>query len=194
MLKSLIIVLFLGCFGFSIWIFLERDTRSLRENIEKAPSHLKPRVILEDFHLRRYEQHRQYSSITAARGAFLAPNKVELYGSVEGWKLNQGKKQIIRTYKATAFFQSESLAELMKQADLERARFSGFVEIDYSDHLLQTDEAEYTARDEKIAGTKFVRVDGPGRWFTGKEGFRLFVKEEVLDVFGKVRGMLEPDD
>ncbi|NRA43691.1 MAG: hypothetical protein HRU09_01915 [Oligoflexales bacterium] len=194
MVKSLIIVLFLSCFGFSIWIFLERDTRSLRENIEKAPSHLKPRVIMEDFHLRRYEKHTQYHSMTAAHGAFLAPNQVELSGSVEGWRLSNGKKQTVRTHKAVAFFNSDSLAELMKRAELERTRLTGFVEIDYSDHLLQTEEAEYTARDEKIAGTQFVRVDGPNRWFTGKEGFRLFVKEEILDVFGKVRGMLKPDD
>ena len=194
MVKSFIIVLFLGCFGYSIWIFLQRDTRSLRENIEKAPSHLKPRVIMDDFHLRRYERQLQHSSVTAAYGAFLAPNKVELSGSVEAWKLNNGKRQIVRAHKAIAYFQSDSLEELMRQAELERAKMTGFVEIDYSDHLLQTEEAEYTARDEKIAGTEFVRVDGPSRWFTGKDGFRLFVKEEILDVFGKVRGMLKPDD
>ncbi|MFK7823894.1 MAG: LPS export ABC transporter periplasmic protein LptC [Oligoflexales bacterium] len=194
MVKTFIIVLFLGCFGFSIWIFLERDTSSLRENIEKAPSHLKPRVIMDDFHLRRYEGQLQHSSLTAAHGAFLAPNKVELSGSIEGWKLSNEKKQVVRAYEATAYFQSDNLEELMKQAELERATLSGFVEIDYSDHLLQTEEAEYTTRDEKIAGTQFVRVDGPNRWFTGKEGFRLFLKEEVLDVYGKVRGMHKPND
>lgn len=194
MFKTFIIVVFLGCFGISIWIFLQRDTSTLRENIERAPSHLKPRVILEDFHLRRYKAHEQTSSMTAAFGAFKAPNIVELSGSVQGWRISKGKKQIVRTHKSVARFKSENLVELMKQAELERVSMTGFVELEYSDHLLQTEEAEYTARDEKIAGTQFVRVDGPNRWFTGKEGFRLFVKEEVLDVFGKVRGMLKPNE
>ena len=193
MLRAIIIFSFLISFIYSLWLFSSRNTKSLRENIETAPSHTKPRLVLEDFVIKKYKNDFQDSHMEALSGAFWAPNKVEMKGGIQAWKIKDGEKQVINSHEMHAFLKSDNLIDILERSDLDTAKFLGFVEIAYSQHVLQTEEASYIADEEKIFSSRSVQIHGPKRMFTGKEGFRLYLREEMLDVYGKVRGWVYPD-
>lgn len=192
--KSMIIVGFLVCLMVALWLFFSRETTSLRENMENAPSHKKPRVILEEFIIRRYEGETQLSQMKADYGDFRAPNVVELKSGLSGWQLNHGKKQTMKAERGVAWFDASSLSELLEgNKRVDHAFLRDRVQIRFQEHLLVTEEAQYITKESLITGQMPVRVTGPGRWFTGKDGFRYDLNDETFNVYGKVRGMVRPD-
>lgn len=192
--KHLIIGTFLFSLVLALWFFFARSTKSLRENMENAPSHSKPRVVLEEFTLRRYNKGSQESELHALYADFRAPNKVELQEEIGGWQEKGSSKQTFTAGKVIAFFDSDTLTSLMENAELDTAIMRKFVRISYLDHKLLTDEAHYSRAADKITSDQPVSIEGPNRWFTGQDGFRLFLEDEVLDVYGRVRGMVRPNE
>ena len=192
MLKAIVIFSFLACLLLSLGLFLSRDTKSLRENIEQAPSHRKPRVVIEEFVLKRYHSGSMELKLVSNLGVFIAPNLVEFSENVEGLRKSHQKWQSIKSQVAFARFNSENLIGVVEEADLSSVVLKGSVEIEHADHVLRTEAAEYSKAQDKIFGDRFVRVEGPSRWFTGENGFRLFLESELLDVFGKIKGRVNP--
>ena len=190
----MIIIGFLVCLMMALWLFFSRETTSLRENMENAPSHKKPRVILENFITRRYKGETQLSQMRADYGDFRAPNVVEIKSGLSGWQLSQGRVQTMKAGRGVAWFDASSLSELLEgNKGVDHAFLRERVQIGFQEHLLITEEAQYVTKESLITGQMPVRVTGPGRWFTGKDGFRYDLKDETFNVYGKVRGMVRPD-
>ena len=182
------------CLTLALWLFFSRETKSLRENMEKAPSHKKPRVILEDFVLRRYQGSEQIHQLKADYGDFRAPNVVTLKGGLGAWQQSFNGMQHLRCERGTAWFDASSLSELLTgDKEVDHAFLREHVRLTFQDHILITEEAQYTTRQNLITGQRSVRVTGPGRWFTGRNGFRYDVNDGSFNVYGKVRGMVKPD-
>ena len=194
MLRAVIIFSFLISFSVSLFLFFSRSTSTLRENIENAPTHTMPRLILEDFVIKKYQKSKQIAEVQSLLGEFWAPNKVIFKGDIRAWKLKGDEKQELISNKMIAFFNSKNLIELIDRSDLDTAKLTGFVEITYNEYQLKTEEVEYRDQEQKLFSTYPVQIKGNKKFFTGNNGFRLYLKEEMLDVYGKVRGWVVPQD
>jgi hypothetical protein len=170
---------------------LSREKHSLREYLGKA-SVKEPRAVLEDFTLFRYERDVLKAKLTARLGHFYEPNVVELDGEIRGERINaQGERETVGAESATAYFKAASLTKMLDQSqptELDRAELTGFVEVGLKDHLLTTDYAEYINHDKLVRSLRPVRVEGPGRVFTGDDGFTYSLLTQVLDMQGQVKG------
>lgn len=191
--KRLIVGGFLLCLVMALGMFLFRENVSLRETMERVPSHKKPRVVLENFTIRRYQGAEQLAHLRAAYGDFRAPNVVELRGGLDGWRMNHGQKQYMRAGRGIAWFDAAGLSEMLEgNKSVDHAFVREHVHFSFQDYQLVTDEAQYVTRQRLLTGQMPVRMTGSGRWMTGQDGFRYDLNDESFSVYGKVRGMIIP--
>lgn len=159
--------------------------------MERDPLHFGPRIVLEGFHARKYEYGKQTSDAYGAKGKFFAPNKVKISSGFKGWRLKNDRKSHYSAEFAEIFFTSQSLNQLMEQAQVDYMTLKKFVTIGTEEYIIHTDQAQFLEKPKLILGHQPVRVTGPQRWFTGQKGFRLNLKDESLNVYGHVRGMVK---
>lgn len=194
--KKLVIIGFILSMILAVYVFLNRDTTSLKRNLERA-SAKEPRAVFEDFTVYRYEGNVLKSKLTARLGHFYEPNVVELDGEVRGERLTPaGDKETVGAESATAYFKATSLTKMLDQdhpTELDRAELTSFVEVGVKDHLLTTDYAEYINNEKLVRSLRPVRVEGPGRVFTGEDGFTYNLLTQVLEMQGQVKGDLAVD-
>ena len=194
--KKLVIIGFAISMFLAVYVFATRDTTSLKRNLDKA-SAKEPRAVLEDFTIFRYEDNILKSKLTARLGHFYEPNVVELDGEIRGERLTpEGDRETVGAESATAYFRATSLSKMMDQnqpTELDRAELTGFVEVGVKDHLLTTDYAEYINSEKLVRSLRPVRVEGPGRVFTGEDGFTYNLLTQVLDMQGQVKGDITVD-
>ncbi|MBM4251045.1 MAG: hypothetical protein FJ146_03665 [Deltaproteobacteria bacterium] len=189
--KKLVILGFLLSFAFAIYVFMTRETSSIKERINRVSSK-EPRVVLEEFIAYRYDGDQLKAKITAHLGEFFEPNVVVLEGEVNGRRI-KSKDDIeeIRAESATAYFKPSSLTKMLDPSqanELERAELSGFVEVMLQEHQIITDYAEFIGRDKSVRSSRPVRVEGPGRTFIGESGFVYQLVSQILSMPGKVKG------
>ena len=191
--RKIVIAAFMVCFGIALYVFLNRDSRSLSENID-ADVEREPRIVLEDFVVYRYQDEKVISKVTARLGHFFEPNQLEMDGEIRAMRLTDDGPERLGSESATAYFTADSLSSMMKDTELERAEVTGFVEVGVRDHILTTDYAEYIARTDVVSSNRPVRVEGPGRVFSGDEGFTWDIKTMALKLEGPIRGEVNPDE
>lgn len=191
--KKIIVVLFLLSLGLAIYFYLSHDRKNLRENLQDR-SAAEPRITMEDFTLYRYRGELLVSKVRARLGHFYEPNVLELDGDVRGERLVEDGREVLSSESATAYFEATSLTKMMSGAELVRAELMGFVEFGVRGHLLSTDYAEYISKEPLVRSSRPVRVEGPGRVFTGEEGFVYSLATEILTMSGTVQGVLATDE
>ena len=190
--KKLVIIAFLLTSVLAVVVYLTHERKSLRENLEKKDSR-EPRLVVEDFTFYRYEGSALKSRLSARLGHFYEPNVLELDGEIKGERLLNGERQTVNAESATGYFKAATLTKMMSDTELDRAELTGFVEVGVKDHLLSTDYAEYLTTGSLVRSLRPVRVEGPGRVFTGDDGFNYNLQSEALEMLGQVRGMFVPD-
>lgn len=194
MAKRLVIIGFLICFGLACWTYWSRDKKSLRENLSARLR--EPRIVMDEFSLYRYQGQKIKARVMAKFGYFYEPNLVELDGEIRGERLNiDGTVETVNAETATALFSAKTLGSMLGQkVELERADLTSFVEVGVKNHLMSTDFAEFIGKDQTVRSTRPVRVEGPGRVFTGEEGFVYRLNDETLDMTGQVKGVVKLDE
>ena len=194
--KKLVIIGFVVSMVIAVYVFATRDNTSLKRTLDKA-SAKEPRAVLEDFTVYRYEGNVLKSKLTARLGHFYEPNVVELDGEIRGERLTpEGDRETVGAESATGYFRATSLSKMMDQnhpTELDRAELTGFVEVGVKDHLLTTDYAEYINSEKLVRSLRPVRVEGPGRVFTGEDGFTYNLLTQVLEMQGQVKGDVTVD-
>ena len=187
--KRLVIVGFLLSLALGLYVFVTRDTKSLKENLSKG-SIRDPRARLEDFVVYRYEGDLLKAKLKARVGDFYEPNVVQLDGEIRGERLTSaGERETLGAESVTAYFKSTSLTKMLDQSsELDRAELTGFVEVGMKEHLLTTDYAEYVNSEKVVRSVRPVRVEGPGRVFMGEEGFTYELATQVLNMIGQIKG------
>jgi LPS export ABC transporter protein LptC len=188
--KKLVIVGFLICCALAAYVFASREKKSLRDNLKKSDER-EPRVVMEDFVMYRYAGDRLVGKLAARLGHFYEPNLIELDGEIRGERLTPEGIETAGAESATAYFKATSLTAMMREkTELDRAEFTGFVEVGVKEHLLTTDYAEYLNDQRLIRSLRPVRVEGPGRIFSGDEGFTYSLVSQVLEMQGSVKGVV----
>ncbi len=187
--KKILIVVFSLTLAYATFLFINRDTRFLREKITRDQVKT-PRVVLEDFKVFRYHDKDIKAQVSARLGHFFEPNLVELNGDIRGLRHTERGPETIGAEAVMAYFEADDIGSMLKEAPLQLAELTGFVEVGVRDHLLTTDYAEYKAADKVVASTRPVRVEGPGRVFTGEDGFNYDLDSQSLDILGHVEGIV----
>jgi hypothetical protein len=189
--KKLVILGFLLSFGFAVYVFMTRETSSIKDRINRV-SAKEPRAVLEEFVAYRYDGDRLKTKITAHLGEFFEPNVVVLEGEVKASRFkDQDDLEELRAESATAYFKPSSLTKMLDPGqvnELERAELSGFVEVALQEHLIITDYAEFIGHEKSVRSARPVRVEGPGRTFLGESGFLYNLVSQTLTMPGKVKG------
>jgi len=172
---------------YAYWIYINRDEKTLRENLESSDS-ARPRIELENFTIYRYQGSRLESKILARMGQFVEPNSAEFFGDFQAYKYFENDTQSVRSESALGIFDTESLGGILGGAELSQIELTNDVRLYYSAYSLFTDTATYLSDENVIFGEKPVQIVGSNRWFRGKNGFRLDLNSELVNLYGKVVG------
>ena len=191
--KKLIIISFLASFILALFVYSQKDEGTIREGLEEEEDK-EPRVILEDFIVYQYHNDKLTNHFTARLGHLFEPNIVELYGEISGieYKKN-GETETFGAESAVGYYNARTLSEMFEESELKRAEFSGFVEIEMGTNLLSTDFAEYLAEARLIRSDRPVRFEGPGRVFSGQEGFAYLIDNQTMKMNGPITGDVKSD-
>lgn len=177
------------CFITALVVFFSRETKNLREAMTKTTPQ-ESRVILEEFSMLRYEDGALEGKISARMGHFVEPNIIELEGDVQAERVNENSKESMRADAASVYLKATGLSTILNQeTELDRAEFTGLVQVGIRDHILTTDYAEFLSKGRIVRSPRPVRVDGPSRYFAGDDGFTYDLTSQILEMKGQVRGV-----
>lgn len=191
--KTVVIITFLLFFVGALWTQLSKERPNIKDELKKSEG-LVPEVVLEDFSIFRYTGNHLDSEISGQIGQFVDPNRVQAFGEAKATKYEAGRTQTLIGGQAVAFFKAKTVQEMMGSPELVRVEMSKNVKMNTSDHIIFTDEADYTALTNTVTSSRPVRVEGDNQWFTGERGFQYEVDSENVRLYGKVRGMVMPAD
>jgi len=75
---------------------------------------------------------------------------------------------------------------------MEKMQLQGSVEVNYQGFILRTDEILYLQDDDRVSSPGMVTVSGKGLELEG-EGMELYIKDEKIKFFNRVRTRIQPD-
>lgn len=188
--KNLVVVGFLVCCGLAIYVLVTRgEPDGLSESIHENPE---PRISLEDFTLYKYKGHKADATVSGKLALFMDPNMLEVYGSVRGLRHNSEKREFMSAESATIFFETSGLAELMvKEAKVAKAEIEDNVNIGVKYNRLKTEFAELLPEKGILQSELPVSLKGPTGDFRGEKGFRYFLNDEKVKIFGPINGVMQ---
>ena len=187
MLHGLITLGFLSfCLGAG-WLFYARPVTTLQEKLkEQTTSH--PLVILEDFIIFKQEQARVMAQSSGDYGAFYAPDRIEVHGHVNAWRVRAGHTEMLAAQQAHAWLLSMPSISSPVPAQLDRIELEKQVLLSLGSYQVLTEQAVYTTKTQQITGALPVKIAGKGHWITGNRGFSADLQTEEVHVFGHVEG------
>ncbi len=191
--KIIVIIGFLIFFFSALYIFITIDKKAPIENI-KTETVKTPRIILSDFTHYNYEKGSLASSLSARLGYLIDPNIVEVFGDVRGKNYKKDGGEVIKAESGRAYFGTDDLDRMFQNAQMEKAELKGMIEIEFHDHKLLTDYAEYSTKENVVSSTRPTRIEGNKRWFIGQNGFRYDLTKEHIVFDGPIEGEVVPSE
>ena len=187
--KNIIVALFLASCGLALVVLFTRSARPrLTEDPEAAKS---PRVSLEEFTLYKYRNHKVETTLSGKLAHFLDPNILELYGSLRGLRHNTEKREYLSAESAIVYFSSNGISQLMENAEIIEAELEDNVNLGIKYNRLLTEFAEYLPNEKLLQSELPVVLKGPTGEFEGQNGFRYFMDDENIRIFGPIKGTLQ---
>ncbi len=186
------LVLVLSALALSTAAFLARERDKARNRPVYDANLREARITFEDFTATRYLSGSVTSVARAKSGYLLEPNMLELFGDVSFRALKgNGKKQYweqLYCETATAYFRSNSLAQMITSSSMDHIDLRGFVKLETRDVTLETDSAVYTQGNGILQSSSKTQLSGPGHYVKGEGGFSFDLRKEELNLFGPIRG------
>jgi len=186
------LVLVLSTLALSTAAFLARERGKARNRPVYDANLREARITFEDFTATLYESGIVTSVARAKSGYLLEPNMLELFGDVS-FRTRKGdrKKQYweqLYCETATAYFRSNSLAQMITSSSMDHIDLRGFVKIETKGMTLETDSAVYTQANGILQSSATTQLSGPGHNLKGEGGFSFDLRREELNMFGPIRG------
>jgi len=190
--KNIIIVLFLILTGLSAVIFIMRDDRSLREQVQKQTKGL-ALVTLEGFTVYKYNRHAVTATLSGKVAQFNEPNDLELYGNISFLRNSGKKREYALCEAARVEFKAKGVTGLMKDGTIVKSELENNVRIGSMGNILLTEYAEYLDKNQLLHSDQPVRLEGNKGTFAGTRGFTYELKNETLTIAGPIEGTLQSD-
>lgn len=187
--RNIIVAAFLATFLVSLFLFFSRDDSSLRDQVDARSK--QPVVTLEDFIVFRYDGHQLKGTLSGRLANFLEPNIIELYGNVQGKKLQGDQQNFASAESGTVFLSASGISQFLKDSTVRRATLENDVRIGVNQSVLNTEYAEFLAPNEKIQSDRPVLIYNSSGRFKGNTGFEYSLKSEDLVIFGPIEGLLQ---
>ena len=193
--KKIINICFILTFGYAVYIFVSRDSRTLRENMEEV-DHLndRPKLLIDHYISTRYAGNQPISKTKGQTAHFEEPNKLHMQGDVEGLKYKQPHNQIVRAEQAIASFEAKSIQQVLDGAETKNIILKNYVRLIQGSDTIFSDLAIYDVKSDLVTSEAAVRVVGEKRWFTGANGFKYDVKTSNVEVMGPIEGVIDPNE
>lgn len=187
--RKFIVVVFLSVLSLSVWVFLNRESN---QTLNELPSSDKtPRISLEEFTLYKYEKTRASATLSGRFANFVDPDQLEMFGSVQGYSQNKGKREFFTAESATLHFQAKGVVNLVKQSQIEKIEIENSVRFGSENMVLYTEYARYLNLEKKLNSEQPVRIQGQEFDVKGSKGFEYSVDTGDLKVFGPLEGTLK---
>ncbi len=185
--KNILTIAFVSVFFYSLWVYFTREEKSLRDNLLEKGSE-SPKLAMENLFVQRYQNGFLDARLQANKARFIEPNQIEISGTVRLDRMRGDKMERIAADHAIATFQSSDGKGVMSNGELISAVLRDNVRVDFTDYRLLTDFAEYFADQDAVISDHEVLVRGEKKWFRGKDGFRVGLTDETIELFGEVNG------
>ncbi len=186
------LVLVLSALALSTAAFLARERGKARNRPAYDANLREARITFEDFTATRYVSGTVSSVARAKSGYLLEPNMLELFGDVSLRALKRhGKKQYweqLYCETATAYFRSNSLAQMITSSSMDHIDLRGFVKLETKGMTIETDSAVYNPGNDILQSTAKTQLSGPGHYVKGEGGFSFNLRNEELNLVGPIRG------
>ena len=182
--KNLVSILFLVISGLAVYLFMQRDDRTLREQVSGQEK--QPRITLEEFTLHRYRNHTVLSTLTGRIGNFMDPNVLEMYGNLRGLRYDSPSREYFSAESATIYFESNGIVQLLNDSEISRAEIENNVNVGTQDKLLKTQYARYNTKKGMLRSDVPVTFVAPNSIFKGTSGFEYNIATEDVVLFGPI--------
>jgi hypothetical protein len=175
----------------SAYVYLNRDLPNSQQSTDQAKnSQKRPKILIQDFEILRYDAHHLVMRLTADKGSFEQDDQVFLENEVKLSRIDweSGESQNLFSDRGVVVLKAKPFTEMVKGAEVELAKLEQNVRVVMKKHTLFTEKATYDPNGDVVFGELPVRVVGPHRVFDGARGFRYNFQTELLEVFGRVTG------
>ncbi len=186
--KKLIVAGFLISFGLAVYLFVTRKTPLLKENLESGVVR-DPRVILESFNVKRYQQDRLVQQISAKAGHFIDPNVLKLMSEVRASDELKNPPDYLSCEDATVLFEGDEMKSVYGEAVVRVADFEDNVTLTSNSNILRSEFIRYQAEKDLLLSDLPVQFEGQSAVLYGDSGFRYVIDGGDFEMSGQVRGV-----
>ncbi len=153
---------------------------------------IKPRVELEKFSYLRFDGNQLKGFLSAFNGYYLEPNLIKLTENVNAEELNKNQTvNKLRADEVLITLHSNSIEEVIKSPQMDKAEATSNVELNYQESILKTKYVLYDFEKKLLSSSFPVRVQRGYSFFQGDKGFTYNLVDDTLKVMGQVDGELE---
>ncbi|MES2745876.1 MAG: hypothetical protein V4655_10645 [Bdellovibrionota bacterium] len=188
--KHLIVLAFASAFIGAVIVFLQRGERQAKKPVTVESNEKHSRVTIEEFVLYEYRDHHATGTFQGKLAQFEDPDTLEIFGSIRGNRINEGKKEFVAAESAALRFSSKGLTDLVKDSKLETVTMENQVRFGTGDITMFTDYAKFDNASGKLVSDRPVRMKNPQADMLGKKGFEYDSKTQDVKVFGPLEGTL----
>lgn len=188
--KYILVIGFLLTSALAVYVFMSRDDRSLRDQLGQSGGN-KPRLILEEFTVYRYRDHRVIGTLSAKMGQFLEPNILEIYGDIRGMRHDSGKREFVNAEGSSTIFRSRGVIQLMKDPEIIKTELENDVQFGFEDTIIFSQFAEYLAEPGVLRSDVPVLVRSPQGSLHSQTGFLYDIEKESMELYGPIQGTLQ---
>ena len=188
MAKGMVISGFLLSFGLSVYYFESIQTRNLKEKLDKAQN--EPRLWFDAMQVFQYENAEVKGYFSAGQAHFIEPNKVEIYGRMQGYKVSKEGRNFLSAETGEVLLGQNGIAQLFNEATIEKVKLENEVHVETNQMKLETPFAEYSRKDDKLRSNMPVRASGPNYVIEGKNGFEYEITNQKMQLTGPSKGTM----
>lgn len=187
--KGLVIVGFLLSCALSVYYFQSIQNRNLKEKLAKAQN--EPRVWFDAMQMFQYEKTEVKGYFSAGQAHFVEPNKVELYGRIQGYKLGKGGRELLSAETGEILLGQNGITQLMNGATVEKVQLENDVHVESAQIKLETPFAEYAKKTDKLSSNMPTKASGPNYVLESKNGFAYEIKSQNMQLLGPTKGIMQ---
>ncbi len=154
-------------------------------------------VTLLNFKLNKYQNDRPVKHFEGTQAALIAVNMIEFTDHISGWRYSKSGKHEKEKFEASyarAHLDSHRLEDFQRPVKVTDAFFGKGVSVQHEDLAISTQEAHYLGSEKNILiGDKPVQATRKKQFIESENGFRINLNDETAELFGKVKGVVNPN-
>jgi hypothetical protein len=188
-LKRTVMISFCLLLGYALWLFLKRDTRSLRTILQQN-AEPRSRILMYNFNAYEFKHTELVGQVSGKQGFFVAPNLWELKGDVFWFQKKPPYSRSILCDHTIAEFHSKDLLNTLTSPELSSVVWRGHVRGRQNNRYVETEFMKFHAQTQSLVGDKPIYVREDGSDISAEQGFYFDLNSNIIELFGKTHGKI----